>query len=118
MADEREHPDLRDSPRLTVNHEFDGIEAFVTEYVTNISRSGVFIRSASPLPVGTRVNLKFTILLDEIESVEGVGEVVRSQAGPGKTSGMGVVFVELTPESERLIERVMRQYGGSARDVV
>lgn len=108
MADDR--PDLRDSPRITVNQEFDGIEAFVTEYVTNISRSGVFIRSANPLPVGTRVNLKFTILLDEIETVEGVGEVVRSQSGPGTTAGMGVMFVELTPLSERLIERIMREY--------
>ncbi len=105
-----DNPDLRDSPRITVNKEFEGIEAFVTEYVTNISRSGVFIRSANPLPTGTRVNLKFTILLDEIETIEGVGEVVRSLVGPGTTAGMGVIFVELTPESERLVERVMREY--------
>ena len=111
-----ERPDLRDSPRITVNQEFDGIEAFVTEYVTNISRSGVFIRSGTPLPVGTRVNLKFTVLLDEIETVEGIGEVVRSQSGPGTQSGMGVVFVELTPDSERLIERVMRIYAESLEE--
>lgn len=108
-----ESPDSRDSQRIVVNREFDGIEAFVAEYVTNISRSGVFIRSAVPLPVGTKVNLKFTIILDEIETIEGVGEVVRSQAGPGSTSGMGVMFVELTPESERLIERVMRDHAAS-----
>ena len=103
--------DLRDSPRIIVNQEFDGIDAFVSEYVTNLSRSGVFIRSANPLPAGTQVNLKFTIILDEIESVEGIGEVVRSQSGPGKVAGMGVVFVELTPKSERLVERIMRDYG-------
>ena len=105
-----DNPDLRDSQRIVVNREFDGIEAFVAEYVTNISRSGVFIRSSNPLAVGTKVNLKFTVILDEIETIEGVGEVVRSQTGPGNTAGMGVMFVELTPDSERLIERVMREH--------
>ena len=34
--------------RVTINHEFASVEQFITEYVTNISRSGVFIRSQGP----------------------------------------------------------------------
>jgi len=94
--------------RVTINHEFDSVEQFITEYVTNISRSGVFIRSKDPLPPGTRVNLRFTVIMDEIETVEGIGEVVRVSQDP---AGMGVAFVELSSYSQRLIERLLRRPG-------
>jgi len=90
--------------RVTINHEFSSVDQFITEYVTNISRSGVFIRSKDPLPVGTKVNLRFTVIMDEIETIEGVGEVVRVSHNP---AGMGVAFVELTSYSQRLIEKLM-----------
>lgn len=91
-------------PRITINHEFSSVEQFITEYVSDISRSGVFIRSKDPLPVGTKVHLHFTVLMEEIESIEGVGEVVRTSNDP---VGMGVAFVELTPRSERLVQSIM-----------
>jgi hypothetical protein len=43
--------------RVTINKEFESFDAFVHEYVTNVSRSGVFIRSKEPLPIGTEVDL-------------------------------------------------------------
>jgi uncharacterized protein (TIGR02266 family) len=90
--------------RVSINREFESVEQFITEYVTNISRSGVFIRSKDPLPVGTRVNLRFTVIMDEIETIEGVGEVVRVSHNP---AGMGVAFVELTSYSQRMIETLL-----------
>jgi len=96
--------------RVTINKEFESVEQFITEYVTNISRSGVFIRSKDPLPVGTRVNLRFTVLMNEIETIEGVGEVVRVSHRP---PGMGVAFVELTSYSQRLIEKLITRRGTS-----
>jgi uncharacterized protein (TIGR02266 family) len=91
-------------PRIAINHEFQSVEQFIREYVSNISRSGVFIRSDDPLPVGTRVRLCFSVIVEEIETVEGVGEVVRLNDNP---SGMGVVFVQLTSVSRNLIERIL-----------
>ncbi len=91
-------------PRITINHEFESVDQFITEYVTNISRSGVFIRSKDPLPAGTKVNLRFTVITDEIETIEGVGEVTRVSHNP---PGMGVAFVELTSYSQKLIERLI-----------
>lgn len=96
--------DQRTSDRVTINKEFESFDAFIQEYVTNISRSGVFVKSKQPLPIGTRVNLKFTVIMDDIETIEGVGEVVRVQSDP---SGMGVVFVELSQYSQHLIERLL-----------
>jgi uncharacterized protein (TIGR02266 family) len=84
--------------------EFESFDAFINEYVTNISRSGAFIRSKSPLPVGTPVNLKFTVIMDDIETIEGAGEVVRVESDP---PGMGVVFTHLTGFSQQLIERLL-----------
>lgn len=91
-------------PRVTINREFQSVDQFITEYVTNISQSGVFIRSKDPLPPGTKVNLRFTVIMDEIETIEGVGEVVRVSREP---PGMGVAFIELTSYSERLIQKLM-----------
>jgi uncharacterized protein (TIGR02266 family) len=90
-------------PRVTVNKEFESIDDFVSEYVTNISRGGVFIRSKNPLPVGTEVNLKFSILTDDFEMIEGLGRVVRVDE-----EGMGVVFTELTPDSRAAVELIIQ----------
>ena len=79
----------RQDERITINKEFESFDSFIQEYVTNISRSGVFIKSRQPLPVGTRVNLRFTVIMDDIETIEGTGKVVRvetSPAGPAPIS--------------------------------
>ncbi|HZO13965.1 MAG TPA: PilZ domain-containing protein [Polyangiaceae bacterium] len=101
MSDDQEQ---RRDERLTINKEFESFDAFVSEYVANVSRSGVFVRSSAPLSVGTRVNLRFTVLADEVETVEGVGEVVRVHDDP---PGMGVVFTELSSYSQQILERLL-----------
>ena len=102
-----EHDDAgRAEERVTINQEFESFDAFIQEYVTNISRSGAFIKCRAPLPVGTKVNLRFTVIADDIETIEGVGEVVRMQNDP---PGMGVVFTELTGHSAKLIEALLVQ---------
>ena len=98
----------REEERVTINKEFESFDAFIHEYVTNISRSGVFIRSKAPLPVGTPVNLKFTVIMDDLELIEGTGEVVRVETDP---PGMGVVFTQLTAYSEQLIRRLLTRSG-------
>jgi uncharacterized protein (TIGR02266 family) len=90
--------------RVTINHEFASVEEFITEYVTNISRSGVFIKTKHPLDVGTKVNLRFTVIMEDLETIEGVGEVVRVSANP---PGMGVVFVSLTGHSNDLVAKLI-----------
>jgi uncharacterized protein (TIGR02266 family) len=97
--------------RITVNHEFASVEEFITEYVSNISRSGAFIRTRHPLDVGTKVNLKFTVIMEELETIEGIGEVVRVQVEP---PGMGVVFVTLTSHSQDLVNKLITKRRNAA----
>ncbi len=94
----------RREDRVTINKEFESFDAFVHEYVTNLSRTGAFVKSTNPLPVGTKVNLRFTVILDDVETIEGVGEVVRVQEDP---PGMGVVFVELSQYSQHLLAKLL-----------
>jgi uncharacterized protein (TIGR02266 family) len=94
----------RKNDRVTINKEFESFDQFISEYVTNLSRSGAFIRTSTPLPVGTEVDLRFTVVLDGVETIEGVGEVVRIETSP---PGMGVVFKRLDKYSERLIEKLL-----------
>jgi hypothetical protein len=96
--------DKRRQERVTINKEFESFDAFIQEYVTNISATGVFIKSTQPLAVGTRVNLRFTVIMDDIETIEGVGEVVRVEKDP---PGMGVLFRELSTYSKDLIEKLL-----------
>ncbi len=98
--------DKRCGERVTINKEFESFDAFIQEYVTNISRTGVFIKSQAPLPIGTAVNLRFTVIMDDIETIEGVGEVVRVETDP---PGMGVVFRQLAGYSKDLIEKLLVQ---------
>jgi uncharacterized protein (TIGR02266 family) len=90
--------------RVDVNVEFDSIEQFINEYVSNISKSGAFIRTRDPWPVGTKLRLRFTIMAQDPEILEGLGEVVRVSDRP---RGMGVAFVELAETSQRLIEMLL-----------
>jgi hypothetical protein len=94
----------RKDERVTINKEFDSFDQFIQEYVTNISASGAFIKTKTPLPVGTEVNLRFTVIMEDIETIEGVGEVVRVQADP---PGMGVIFRELAGFSQDLIKKLL-----------
>jgi uncharacterized protein (TIGR02266 family) len=103
---ENSSSDKRDAERVTINREFDSFDAFIQEYVTNISKTGVFIKTDKPLPIGTRVNLHFSVIMGEIETLQGVGEVVRIEQ-----PGMGVAFRELSPDSEALVDRLMKERG-------
>jgi Tfp pilus assembly protein PilZ len=94
----------RRESRLTINKEFGSFEAFIEEYVTNISRSGAFVKTSDPPPLGSEINLKFTVIMEDIETIEGVGKVVRVQDDP---PGMGVVFTRIDHHSQHLLERLL-----------
>jgi len=96
----------RTEDRVTINQEFESFDAFIEEYVTNLSRRGAFLKTRTPLAIGTKVNLRFTVLHDEMEFIEGVGEVVRVQDDP---PGVGVVFSELSPASQAVLDRLLAQ---------
>ncbi len=76
----------------------------------NVSESGLLLRGAKGLAVGTRVQLEFA-LPDEAEPVQGTALVVRHTAN-GEAPGVGLRFVELEhSEIMRLRRFVDRNLG-------
>lgn len=94
----------RQAQRLTLNKDFESFDDFVNEYVLNISRTGAFIRCDDPPEVGTKINLKFNVFFDGIQTIEGRGKVVRVESSP---PGVGVVFTELTKLSEQVMKQIL-----------
>lgn len=97
--------DRRSALRVQVNGEFAFIDGLLSEYVANLSRGGVFLRCSESLPLGTIVDLNFSVLLDDIATIRGRGVVVHQ--GQGGVAGLGIRFLELTPESLALIDRCL-----------
>ena len=102
--------DQRAQPRLEVNNAYQDIAEYASEYVTNVSRTGVFIRSTTPHPVGSRVALRFAVYLDDFHIIEGEGTVVRIVT-EGAEPGMGVAFTSLSPQNAQILEEVSRRTG-------
>jgi len=109
-SNRRRHP--RAPLSLLIQYKFDSYEEFVSEYSTDISMGGMFIRTEQPRPEGSMVYLQFT-LRDGFTIIEALGRVVRVNPPNGdQPSGMGVEFVNFDPESRGvvadLVERRLR----------
>lgn len=95
--------DLRQQPRapLKLRVEYQRMNVFFADYTKNISSGGTFIRTASPLPVGTR--FVFQLQVPGLDApVELDGEVAWINTEPLNESGMGVEFV-FHSELERMM---------------
>lgn len=86
---------------LEVKYEGAGVRAETR--ISDISTSGVFIDAMSPLPVGSDINLTFT--LPNGHKVEALGKVMQSQP----RIGMGVEFTEIKPEDRDHIRDIVKQ---------
>jgi len=78
----------------------------------NLSRGGLRLEHTIPLPLGTTVHLSFTLPGDSVP-VDVVCVIV-SSTGP-EAPGMGVKFVELSPEAEARLEAYIARNGLPAR---
>lgn len=93
------------APFLRINHGYDEHGELFQTWATTISRDAVIIRTREPFEPGTRVGLKFAVLLDTPEIIIGEGVVVRVDSRTPMT--MEVRFENLTPESYVLIDRLL-----------
>lgn len=87
----------------------EGKGLFKVDYSTDLSEGGVLIQTQEPLPVGTKLDIKFR-LPGGIKLIETKGEVVWSHKKIGGETildlvpGMGVKFLNLDEESKKYIE--------------
>jgi uncharacterized protein (TIGR02266 family) len=110
-----EGSDRRAAPRVLVDLEVDyGLEDnYLFAYITDISATGIFVRTTTPEQPGTRLNLRFCP--DDADTPIAVeGEVIwvnpfRPGAPDNLHPGMGIQFVDLDDDlRDRLLELVRR----------
>lgn len=107
--------DRRAAPRVLVDLEVDyaSEDNYLFAYITDISETGIFVRTTTPEKAGTRLNLRFRPD-DASSQIEIEGEVIwvnpfRPGAPDNLHPGMGIRFVELGDElRDRLLELVRR----------
>ena len=84
-------------------------DTFLYSYITNISTMGIFIYSQQPLPLGSRLSLKFAPPGEDGFELQAEVAWVNPyrEGGENLNPGMGVRFVDLALEMrERLVELV------------
>ena len=116
MGDSTKDADRRQNPRvslsLLIQYRFDSLEDFLSEYSTDISMGGMFIRTDTPKDEGTLVYLQF-YLRDGAKLIEGLGRVVRvNSAEPAVDDvavGMGIEFINFDEESMELIRQIVER---------
>jgi uncharacterized protein (TIGR02266 family) len=90
---------------------------FVQNRVTNISRGGLFIQSADPLPLDAEIDLAFT-LPDTGATILATGRVVWNyDIAKGSTRilpGSGIKFVDMAPGDKDLLEACLEKLGAPA----
>ena len=93
-------------------------ENFVTEYSANISATGIFVRTQEPLDPGTDLTLEFKVA-DDWKLIRGRGRVIwvrTKDEGPDAPAGMGIRFLEMDPQSRRLIHWMVDKHAREGGD--
>lgn len=106
--------DTRKDPRakivsLNVRYKSATVDEFIENHSHDVSRGGLFIKTATPFAQGTL--LKFEIRLASDQAViAGVGRVVwkrePGQAAADRPAGMGVKFIKIDDRSRGIIDRL------------
>jgi c-di-GMP-binding flagellar brake protein YcgR len=94
----------RRSPRAPLPTQIECDECMSLAYSRNLSAGGMFIETASPLPINAELSLRFS-LNDNGPVVEARAKVTYQVA----KMGMGVFFTDLSPEDRKRIEVYVTQ---------
>jgi type IV pilus assembly protein PilZ len=105
----------RIAPRVLVDFEVDyaAEDNYMFAYITDISETGIFVRTTTPEEPGTHLNMRFRID-DKSPQIAVEGTVIwvnpfRPGAADNLHPGMGIRFSDLDDElKDRLLELVRR----------
>jgi uncharacterized protein (TIGR02266 family) len=103
---------------LNVRYKSATVDEFIENHAYDVSRGGIFIKTANPFPPGTL--LKFEIRLASDQAViAGVGRIVwKRDAGASSSdrpAGMGVKFIKIDEPSKVVIDRLVNTKADAGR---
>jgi c-di-GMP-binding flagellar brake protein YcgR len=94
----------RKHPRAALATQIQCEESMSLAFARDISVGGMFIETDQPMPVGSRINIRFN--LDENDPIVVASAEVTYQVG---RMGVGVQFVEISPEDLKRIEHYVEK---------
>jgi uncharacterized protein (TIGR02266 family) len=107
--------DNRKSARVPIalNIEYRSAGAFLVAYSTNLSKGGIFIETADPLPVGATLTLRLHAPSTKPCELQGNVAWVRSEAtGPGQPAGMGLVIDTASERYGTVVDEIAFSFSG------
>ena len=112
LASSRLEPQVTGTIRISFKKERD----FFKSYIGNLAKGGLFVRTKKVLPVDTLLNLELTLPKTD-RAVHTTGKVVWTRAENMSSDkmppGMGIQFVDIDPEDERLLKNYMAAFQSS-----
>lgn len=80
-------------------------------YTQDVPGGGLFLQTESPLPLGLKVRLNFTLKASGISILEGQGEVVSVEREDLESvGGMVIKFFNLSDKSKKLLSRLVKNF--------
>jgi len=103
---------------LNVRYKSATVDEFIENHAHDVSRGGIYIKTANPFPPGTL--LKFEIRLASDQAViAGVGRVVwkrdPTQSNGERPAGMGVKFIKIDEPSKSVIDKLVNTRDDAGR---
>jgi uncharacterized protein (TIGR02266 family) len=91
-------------------------ESFAVEWITNISKGGLFIKSENPLPPGTPLKITFSVPGKDIPvQLEGVVRWSAPPSSPSVVPGMGIEIVKIDEKSKKILDSFVDEILSSRR---
>lgn len=105
IENQRRHP--RASVRVEIFYSYGS--DFVSDYMLNVSRGGLFVETFSPQEIGTEIELRFSLpAFSKIFNVKGKVVWKRPAGQSSGPPGMGIQFAKMDDEDARLIDRFVK----------
>jgi hypothetical protein len=81
---------------------FSELDPRTTTPVSDLSETGCYVHVGEQLPIGSLIDLRFTVFSEEPILFEGRGKIVRHG-----DDGMGVQFVELDDSARDVVRKIL-----------
>jgi len=97
-----------------INISFKRASDFFKAYIANVGEGGLFIHTTKNLPVGSLLDLEFS-LPDTNQSITTKGKVVWARPQDMSTEkmppGMGIQFIDMNPNDRELVKNYIAKFG-------
>ena len=91
------------------------VQEFLRAYSRNISGGGIFIKTSRPHALNQNVHLRFTLPgIDRQFEIAGIVVWENPSTKGSLPAGMGIKFLEVTPEDAELIRGFVKQVAGES----